>query len=212
LLNLKGVESSLSSIAGDLRGIEERRERILRQSRDVIAAASNAIVNIHVGRIKAATEKLAQAERILRAIRRLGKDDLKRYLVQPETEYVEAQVVAAVAGRDPLPSQRDLRVGGPAYLLGLLDAVGEMKRLVYDRIRRGRAAEASRLFGVMQQLYQLVSPFAVHDHVAPGLRRKLDVARIIIEDTRAAVTEEIRRAQFIRAMGQLSERLPGIRR
>jgi translin len=133
-------------------------------------------------------------------------------LVQPETEYVEAQVVAAVAGRDPLPSQRDLQVGGLAYLLGLLDAVGEMKRLVYDRIRCGRAAEASRLFGVMQQLYQLVSPFAVHDHVAPGLRRKLDVARIIIEDTRAAVTEEIRRAQFIRAMGQLSERLPGIRR
>jgi translin len=211
-LDLRAVESSLAGIAQDLRGIEGRREQLLRQSRDVIAASSNAIVSLHLGKAKSASEKLTQAERVLRTIRRLGKDDLKRYLVQPETEYVEAHVVAAVVGRETLPSLRDLQVGGPAYLLGLLDAVGEMKRLVYDRIRTGRSAEASRLFGIMERLYQLVSPFAVHDHVAPGVRRKLDVARILIEDTRAAVTEEIRRTQFIRAMEKLSERLPGVQR
>ncbi|MGI0090976.1 MAG: hypothetical protein ACREBS_04645, partial [Nitrososphaerales archaeon] len=55
--------------------------------------------------------------------------------------------------------------------------------------------------------YLLISPFAVYDNIAPGIRRKLDVARILIEDTRATVTEEARRREFITAINMLSAEL-----
>ena len=49
--------------------------------------------------------------------------------------------------------------------------------------------------------------FAVYDNVAQGVKRKLDVGRILIEDTRATITEEARRRDFIMAVNKLSDRL-----
>ena len=89
---------------------------------------------------------------------------------------------------------------GGAYVLGLLDCIGELKRLALDSIRAGNAGEAQRVFWVMQELYEAVYPFATLDKVVKDVRRKLDVNRSLIEGVRAAVTEEARRAELIRAL------------
>jgi translin len=59
----------------------------------------------------------------------------------------------------------------------------------------------------MEHLYIILLPFAVYDHLAQGIRRKLDVARILLENTRSAVTEEIRRSKIIKSMEKLSKKL-----
>jgi translin len=41
----------------------------------------------------------------------------------------------------------------------------------------------------------------VYDNIVSGLRKKLDVARRLIEDIRATVTEESRRKALIEAVG-----------
>jgi predicted translin family RNA/ssDNA-binding protein len=43
----------------------------------------------------------------------------------------------------------------------------------------------------------------------PGLRKKLDVARMLIEDIRAVVTEEKRRRAMMGAMSDLEKKLGG---
>lgn len=211
-MNLQAVEESLEGISAQLDGVEEKRERLLRESRDVISLSAKAILSIHTGSLKDAHLRLGEAEALLRALRRVAVHELRRYLTPPEAEYVEASVLYAIATKEALPSYHELRVGGTSYLLGLLDCIGEVKRLVIDRIREGRTQEATTLFGLMERLYVLLSPFAIYDHVAQGVRRKLDVVRMLIEDTRSAVTEESRRSEFMRAMNDLSRRLPRRRR
>jgi translin len=98
---------------------------------------------------------------------------------------------------------KELRVTGESYLTGLLDCVGEIKRLVYDRMRSGNEKDAEKLFAVMEEIYGAVYPFAVYDNIVAGLRKKLDVARMLIEDIRAVVTEESRRRALIDAVGRL---------
>ena len=45
-----------------------------------------------------------------------------------------------------------------------------------------------------------IYPFAVYDNIVYGLRKKLDVARMLIEDIRATMTEEKRRKALIQAV------------
>ncbi len=209
-MNFDTVEGSLELISGELDKVEERRERILRDSRDVISLASKAIVSIHVGKLKEARGHLKSGNTLLEELKKVAVQDLHRYLVPPESEFVEASVLYSIESEKGIPSCKDLGVANTSYLLGLLDAVGEIKRAVYDRIRQGRTSEALELFSIMERLYVLLSPFAVYDHVAQGVRRKLDVARILVEGTRSAVTEEIRRSEFMKSIEELSGKLGSI--
>jgi translin len=101
---------------------------------------------------------------------------------------------------------QELDVMGSSYLTGLLDCVGEIKRLVYDRMRSGNEKDAEKLFETMEVIYNAIYPFAVYDNIVSGLRKKLDVARVLIEDIRAVVTEESRRKALIEAIDSLEKR------
>ncbi|MCP8320197.1 MAG: RNA-binding protein [archaeon] len=206
-MNVEQLEESLLDISKELDEVEGKRERILRESRDVISLSAKAITNIHLMSLDEASSKLNSAKALLAELRKVGTDDLHRYLIAPEVEYVEASVLYSIVMKKPIPSYKELEVTNVSYLLGLLDAIGEIKRRIYDEIRRGKSGEASILFSIMERLYILLLPFAVYDHLAQGIRRKLDIARILIEDTRSAVTEETRRSKIIRSMEKLSKKL-----
>jgi translin len=77
--------------------------------------------------------------------------------------------------------------------------------MVYDKMRVGKAGDATKLFATMQDLYSIVYPFSVYDNLIPGLRRKLDVSKMLIEDIRAVITEETRRAIMIDAVDNLQK-------
>ena len=56
-----------------------------------------------------------------------------------------------------------------------------------------------KIFDIMEELYLQLYPFAYYDKVIKEARKKLDVARILVEETRTALTEEIRRSELIDA-------------
>ena len=183
-----------------------RREDLLKESRAAIALSSKAIVNMHTGKKTEAEEELIQNNDLLIDLRKIAKEDLKRYLISPETEYAEAMIIRSISADEDIPSQEILKVGNEGYILGLLDAVGEIKRMVYDNLRKGEVTRASDLFELMEEIYTLLSPFAVYDHIIQGVRRKLDVSRILVENTRSAVTEEVRRMEFLKGMTNIASK------
>ena len=144
---------------------------------------------------------------MLAEFRDYAEDDLKRYMLVPEQEFVEASVLMSIIDNSEIPGVLDLKVSGPSYTLGLLDSIGETKRMIYDKIRQGKSDDARELFKIMEHLYSLIYPFAIYDNLVGGLRRKLDVAKMLIEDVRALITEESRRGNLIRAIEQLEARL-----
>jgi translin len=201
------LASSLEGIDRDLKDIQERRENLIKGTRDVVMLCSKSIISLHHNQLEDAKGKMGQARTMLEELRKHAGLDLHRYLAVPEQELVEANSLLAIMQDQSVPSMKDLNVAGESFLTGLLDCVGEIKRLVYDRMRSGREADAEKLFSVMEEIYGALYPFAVYDNIVPGLRKKLDVARMLIEDIRAVVTEENRRKAMIEAVEGIEKKL-----
>jgi translin len=208
-MSINKLQDSLRTINDELRGTEERRERLLKGTRDIVSICSKSIVDLHYGRKEEAKEKLTEANTMLVEFRNYSRKDLQKYLLLPEQEFVEASLLMSIVENSEIPGVGDLGVTGPAYTLGALDCIGEIKRIIYDRIRKGMPEDAQKHFNFMEHLYSLVYPLAIYDNLVGGLKRKLDIAKILIDDVRVLLTEESRRENMIRAIEQLEKRISG---
>ena len=197
---LKNVKSSLKGISKSLKTSNESREFLIKNTRDVVILCSHSIIAAHKGDLKLARQKIKKAESVLKVNQKKEKNEFKKYLITPEQEFVEAHSFLAIVENKEIPSLKSLKVSEEAYILGLLDCIGELKRFVLDNIRNGQLKKADRIFNVMENLYQTLYPFAMYDKIVREARRKLDVNRVLVEETRAVITEEIRRNHFVKAL------------
>ncbi len=199
-MSMKNVKKSLNGISKSLQVSHDSREILIRNSREVIISCSQSIIAVHKGDLKTAKKKVQESKKLLSLLKKKAVGDLKRYLITPEQELVEAFSLIAIFEKKDIPSIKTIGVSNESYILGLLDCIGELKRLIYDKIRTGDSKDASRIFDIMQNLYQCLYPLAIYDKMVKETRRKLDVNRILVEDARSALTEEIRRADLIDAI------------
>ena len=204
-MSLKNVKSSLSKISKSLEESQNSREYIIKRTREVVILCSQAIISVHKLDIVDGKEKATKAKKLLDEIRKKSNVELYRHIMTPEQELVEAFAFLAIVQKLEIPSAESLGVKGESYILGLLDCIGELKRLVYDSIRAGKSKDASKFFELMENLYLYLYPFAIYDKLVNETRRKLDVNRILIEDARAAVTEEIRRSALIDSINKFKK-------
>jgi len=199
-MTLRKVKSSLNDISKSLHNVNASREYLIKNTRDVVILCSHSIIATHKGDIRLAKQKIKKAELLLDKNQKKAKDNFKKYLLTPEQELVEAHSFLAVVENKEIPSLKSLKVSKESYVLGLLDCIGELKRLMLDNIRKNKLEEANRIFNVMENLYLTLYPFAIFDKIVKEARRKLDVNRSLVEESRAIITEEIRRNHFIRAL------------
>ena len=197
---LKNVKSSLKGISKSLRASNESREFLIKNTRDVVILCSHSIIAAHKGDLKLARQKVKKAEAVLKVNQKKAKNNFRKYLITPEQEFVEAHSFLAIVENKEIPSLKSLKVSEESYILGLLDCIGELKRFVLDNIRNNQLKKADRIFNVMENLYQTLYPFAMYDKIVKETRRKLDVNRLLVEETRAVITEEIRRNHFVKAL------------
>ena len=201
-MTLKNIKSSLQGISKSLKASNASREFLIKNTRDVVILCSHSIIAAHKGDLRLAKQKIRKAEAVLKVNQKKAKNEFKKYLITPEQEFVEANSFLAVVENKEIPSLKSLNVSDESYILGLLDCIGELKRLVLDNIRNGQLKEADRIFNVMENLYQALYPFAMYDKIVKETRRKLDVNRILVEETRSVITEEIRRNHFVKALAE----------
>jgi len=173
---------------------------LIKNTRDVVILCSHSIIAAHKGDLRLAREKIKKAGTVLKVNQKKAKNNFKKYLITPEQEFVEAHSFLAIVENKEIPSLKSLKVSEESYILGLLDCIGELKRFVLDNIRNDQLKKADRIFNVMENLYQALYPFAMYDKIVKEARRKLDVNRILVEETRAVITEEIRRNHFVKAL------------
>ena len=199
-MTLKNVKSSLPRISKSLQASNASRDFLIKNNRDVVILCSHSIIAAHKSDLKLARQKIKKAEIILKSNQKKAKNNFKKYLITPEQEFVEAHSFLAVVENKEIPSLKSLKVSEEAYVLGLLDCIGELKRFVLDNIRNDQLKKAERIFNVMENLYQALYPFAMYDKIVKETRRKLDVNRFLVEETRTVITEEIRRNHFVKAL------------
>ena len=199
-MTIKNVKSSLPMISNNLEKTTSKREFLIKNNRETVILCSQAIISIHKNDLNTAKKKIVKAKSELTKLKQKSTGDLIRYIITPEQEFVEAASLLAVIEGKEIPSVKSLKVSDEAYILGLLDCIGEIKRQVIDKIRVGDSRRATKLFDIMENLYLLLYPFASYDKIVKETRRKLDVNRMLVEETRSVLTEEIRRQELIRAI------------
>ena len=189
----------LDSIAETLERMQESRNAILGGSRRVIGLCSRAIMSIHGGGVDEAARMIEEARPLLEEMRSCVHPRTAQHLIPAEQEYVEASALLAVVRGGEIPERDRLDVMPESYVLGLLDMVGELKRLMLDHMRAGRTGPALSVFDTMDSLYGRLYRFATYDKILKESRRKLDVCRMVLETSRSAITEEVRRQDMVRA-------------
>ncbi|ABX12215.1 translin family protein [Nitrosopumilus maritimus] len=199
-MTLKNVKPSLNKISKTLGNVQDSREFLLKNTREIIVLCSRSIIAIHKNDTKTGKNNLKKAESLLKKYKKKATGDLRRYIITPEQEFVEAACLIAIVEKKEIPSDKKLGVMPESYVLGLLDCIGELKRMVFDKIRIGEIEEATRVFEVMENLYLQLYTFSMYDKVVKEARRKIDVNRILVDDVRSAITEEKRRTELIKTL------------
>jgi translin len=201
------IQDSIDNTHEQLKNIEERREKLITGTRKIVLLCGKSIVSMHRQKFGEGEKMIEEARKLLDEFRPVAQTDLQKYISDAEQEFVEASMLKSVCNGSSLPSRNSLNVSGASYITGILDAIGEMKRLVYDRMRTSERDEVLRVFNLMQELYSAIYVLGVYDNLVPGLRRKLDISKMITEDIRAAITEDSRRETILKAMTVLQANL-----
>jgi translin len=115
-------------------------------------------------------------------------------------ELAEGYITYALVTGERVPSPKELDVEPASYLNGLAEAVGEMRRYVLDRLRRGDVATGERLLAAMDDIYSLLITVDFPDAITGGLRRNTDMVRGVLERTRGDLTTAVRQEEMKAAL------------
>ncbi len=158
---------------------EKELDSYIRDERGVVRICAKAIKEVHNGDLAEAKELAARAKSGMEALPKIGN---RRRMV--EQEYTEAVAFIAVAEGGEIPSNHELGVEPEPYLLGLLDCIGEIKRLVVEQLRGGNREKAEHYFMRMESIYDEIGHLHFSGALIPDLRHKQDVCRSLLEDAR----------------------------
>jgi translin len=164
-------------------GMEKELDAVLAENRLVVRACSNAIKALHAYNLAEAKKSLAEAEKGLAKIAKY-RDHFPGQLDHVYQEYSEARIVLSAVELKKIPPIGELKVPEVPYLNGLLDAIGELKREMYESLRHGNKHEAQEYFKMMEEVYDELLPLRFSNSILPEFRRKQDVGRIQIEQAR----------------------------
>lgn len=175
-LGIKEIEKELMKKEGEL-------DEIMIKSREIVRLCSNAIKAIHGKQLDEAKKLLKDAEKEVAGVRKF-EEEFPGHVKHIMQEYVEARIVLSAVEKRQIPSFKDLDAPMEAYLTGLLDATGELKREMYESLRHKKRTDAEEYFELMEAIYDELLSLRFSNAVLPEFRRKQDVARIQIEQAR----------------------------
>lgn len=206
--------ANLDSIAQYLRdtlsATDAAREATLRLCRGVIRSCSEAIRSVHRQEYDTARTLLATARSQLSEIRSILSDHAELlhagFVEDAQKEFAEGSITLALASGQPLPHPRELEVSPAAYLNGLGEAIGELRRHLLDNLRRGHMESCEGMLSLMDDLYGLLVTMDFPDAITGGLRRTTDVVRSILEKTRGDLTLSLRLKDLERQLHNYQER------
>ncbi len=203
-------KNDVSRIQSELMSYDKAREKLQSLTRNATRLCSWAIIQVHRGKLGQATKTLNEAKQSLDELQSL----LAAHVELPQfgqvlvafQEYAEAKLLFQLKKNGTIATLRDVGTSSTAYLLGMLDFVGEMRRMILDALRHGNADEAQSLLTKMEGIYEELMSLD-RTSILPNFRRKLDAARRILETTRGDVATDLRRVSLERALRGVERKL-----
>ena len=205
------LKKIVDNIRREAKEKDQVREKMLIDTKVITKLSDQAILSIHRGDKVEAEKRLKEAgqslEKLAVVLEKNPQFQDVGYVVTAYQEYTEAKVFQCIVEEDRFPSPKEIGVPPIMYALGLADLVGEIRRRILDNLRRGEMKTAEKSLALMEKIYTELMTVECADAIAPGMRRKLDVDRKLIEATRGDVTMELRRDHLEHSIKSLERTL-----
>ncbi len=193
---MSGLSDNLEKIAGQIRQdfteLDVAREKALPCCREVIRNCSQAIRAVHRQEFDHAAELLQKARNLLneaeQTVDNYNELNYTGFFRDAQKEYAEGSVLLSVVGGQQIPSPEALGIDNAAYLNGLGEAAGELRRYLLDSMRQGDVSRGEELLRVMDDIYSVLVTMDFPDAITGGLRRTTDMVRGVLERTRSDLT------------------------
>jgi translin len=182
--NLDGIIEKIENHIGEK---EKIREDALKASRDIIIFCRKGIQQLHRNQMEEAESYMKQASTRLAQLYEItmGHADVFHtgFVENATQEYVEIQCLYNIMKGVDLPDPDAIQTTYSAYLLGLCDVVGELRRGALDFMLEGNTQKANEYLGYMDRIYDAIMSFDYPSALVP-IKKKQDMVRSLIEKTR----------------------------
>jgi translin len=207
--NLEHLKAILKKVRDELTQKDKVREDAHQNMRKATSLSKQSILLMH-------QKKYAQVRKMIEA----AKDIISKLQGSAEEypqiiyggmfsaalqEYAEANIFHGLIQEARFVTPDEINVPSIEYVLGLADVIGEYRRLVLDALREGDVKKGQQYLTTMDGIYIELMAMDEAYMLVPGLRRKCDVARRIIEATRGDVTQEVRRKSLENYLKQFED-------
>jgi len=197
---LEDLEAIAKHIHSYFMAEDEAREKALRSCRQVIQYSARAIRALHCQEQDKAKQLLDSAYKLIQDINlnfsNHGELLHSGFVHDAQKEFAEACLTLALINKEALPEPEKLGVSYAAYLNGLGEAVGELRRCSLDGLRRGDFSRGEELLAIMDGIYGVLMTMGFPEVVTHGLRRTTDAIRGITERTRGDLTIALRQKEL----------------
>ena len=197
----KNLESIAEKIRLSFSARDAAREKALRLCREIIRHSANAIRIVHRREYAEAKQLLQSASALIQELNQAITNNQKDLLYagfihDAQKEFAEASVTLSIINSELLPSPEKLQISYPAYLNGIGEATGELRRYLLDSLRQNDFSRCEELLSTMDDIYAILVTMDFPDAVTYGLRRTTDNVRGILEKTRGDLTLALRQKEL----------------
>ena len=195
--NLATLKSILKEVKEELTQKDKVRENAQQSMRKATSLSKQAILFMHQKKHEEARKQVDKAKEIISNLQGLAKEHpdiiYSGMFSAALQEYSEANILLRLIQESRFVTPNEVNVPAVDYVLGLADVIGEYRRLALDALREGDAEKGEECLKTMDEIYIELMAMDEAYMLVPGLRRKCDIARRIIEATRGDITQEVRR-------------------
>lgn len=188
----EGLDAVCEVVLESLAATSAGRETALAACRRATRASANAIRALHRGDHRSADDLMAEARGLLvaavDALEGFPQVRWAGFVHDAQKEYAEAALTSAAIRGEAFPTPDETGVTEVAWLHGIAEAIGELRREALDKLRGGDVAGAEHLLAEMDGFHAVLVRIDFPDAMTAGLRRATDAARGVLERTRADVT------------------------
>ena len=178
----------------------ELREKVLPLCRQVTQYSAIAIRAVHRQEQGKAKQLLDSAHKLIQEINldlsESGELLHSGFVHDAQKEFAEGCITLALISEKNLPEPETLDISYAAYLNGLGEAIGELRRYILDSLRRGDFSRGEELLAIMDDIHGILMTMDFPEAVTHGLRRTSDATRSIIERTRGDLTIALRQREL----------------
>ena len=178
---MKKLEGEIEEVSDYLAKKQDTFDSVMQTSREMVRDAGQAITLLHNDSVDGAVAKLKALGEKARGLSKIDSD-FKYNTMQAYQEYAEAFIFFHIKTKKQIPGRGEVGVDSDAYLMGLMDVVGELKREILESLRAGDLKGAEFYFDKMKEIYDSTRSLRFAEAVLSGFRKKQDVARIQLEN------------------------------